>query len=133
MGISIYAAEWSEVMRGEEYLKKGEQFSLVYSKGKLIRSKLLSIRLMPNGLDYTRYGFIVGKRIGKAVVRNRVKRLLREISRQIPLKPGWDIVFFTNPETVAAGYNELMELTLSLLTRAQLLMENYEKTYPGAN
>ena len=120
-------------MRGEEYLTKKEQFSLVYTKGKLVRGKLFSIRIMPNRLDISRYGFIVSKRVGKAVVRNRIKRLLREISRQTPLKPGWDIVFFTSPKSAAAGYNELKELTLSLLSKAQLVVENYEKACPGAN
>lgn len=120
-------------MRGEEYLTKEKQFSLVYSKGRLIQGKLLSIRHMPNGLGISRYGFIVGKRVGKAVVRNRIKRLLREISRQTQIKPGWDIVFFTNPKSAVAKYNELKELTLSLLSKAQLLVENYEKTCPDTN
>ena len=44
-----------------------------------------------------------------------------------------DIVFFTNPKSAAAGYNELKELTLSLLSKAQLLVENYEKACPGTN
>lgn len=121
------------MMRGEEHLTKEKQFSLVYNKGRLIKGRLLSIRFIPNSLGISRYGFIVGKRVGKAVVRNRVKRLLREISRKIPLKQGWDIVFFTNPKSAAAGYDELKELTLSLLSKAQLLMENYEKACPGAD
>jgi len=120
-------------MRGEEYLTKEKQFSLVYNQGRLIQGWLLSIRLVPNSLEASRYGFIVGKRVGKAVVRNRVKRLLREILRQMQIKPGWDIVFFTNPKTADAGYNELKELTLSLLSKAQLLVENYEKPCPGAD
>jgi len=120
-------------MRGEEYLKKKEQFSLVYNKGRLIKGKLLSIRIMPNGLEYSRYGFIVSKRVGTAVARNRIKRLLREIARQIPLKPGWDIVFFTNPKTAGTGYNDLKELTLNLLAKVQVVVNNYEKTCTGTN
>lgn len=120
-------------MRGEEYLTKKEQFNLVYTEGKFIRGRLFSIRIIPNRLDISRYGFIVSKRVGKAVVRNRVKRLLREISRQAPLKPGWDIVFFTNPKSAVAGYDELKELTMNLLSKAHLIVENYEKSCPGAN
>ena len=120
-------------MRGEEYLKKEKQFNLVYNEGRFIKGRLLSIRFIPNNLDISRYGFIVGRRVGKAVVRNRVKRLLREISRQIHIKAGWDIVFFTNPNSAATSYNELKESTLSLLARAQLLVENYEKACPGTN
>jgi ribonuclease P protein component len=121
------------MMQGDKYLTKEKQFSLVYHKGRFIQGNLLSVKFMTNSLDISRCGIIVGKRVGKAVVRNRIKRLLREISRQIQLKPGWDIVFFTNPKSTAASYDELKELTLSLLSKAQLLMENYEKACPTTN
>ncbi len=120
-------------MRGEEYLKKGEQFKLVYNRGKLFKDKLLSIRSMPNGLEFSRYGFIVNRHVGKAVTRNRIKRLLREILRQIPLKPGWDLVLFSGPLTAEADYNKIKKTTLSLLSKARLILENYEKVYSHVN
>jgi hypothetical protein len=51
----------------------------------------------------------------------------------MPLKPGWDIVFYTNLKSAAAGYYELRDLTLSLLLKAQLLMENDEKACLNIN
>lgn len=120
-------------MKREEYLTTKEQYDLVYSAGRLFARKLLSMRLVPNGLNFSRYGFIVSKRVGKAVVRNRVKRLLREIMRQTSLKPEWDIVFYARPAIAGASFAELKKLILSLLLQAQLLMENYEKVCPGTN
>jgi len=120
-------------MRGEEYLTKERQFNLVYNEGRLLKDSLFSIRFIPNGQDIARYGFVVSKRVGKAIVRNRIKRLLREITRQMSLKPGWDLVFYTNPKSAKADYNKLKELTLRLLLRAQLLVENYEKVCPGTD
>jgi len=120
-------------MRGEEYLTKNEQYSAVYAGGRLISGGPLSIRYIPNELDFSRYGFIVSKRVGKAVVRNRVKRRLREILRQTALKPGWDVVFYTRPAAAAAGFDGLKGVTLGLLKKARLLMENYEKACPGAD
>ena len=79
---------------------------------------------MPNGLPLSRYGFSVGKRLGKAVARNRVKRLLREGMRLTPIKPGWDMVFIARSRASAANYHRLKEAMEELLARAGLLERN---------
>ena len=108
-------------MRGEGYLTKPEQYRLVYSKGKSWGNDLLVMKALPNGLAFSRYGLSVSKRIGKAVVRNRVKRMLREILRSKPLEPGWDIIFIARPLTANVNYAELEKTIDSLLSQAQLL------------
>ena len=113
-------------MKGEEYLTKPEQYALVYDKGRSWVSSLLVMKALPNGISSSRYGFSVSKRVGKAVVRNRVKRLLREILRITPLEPGWDIIFIVRPVAATTGYAELKKSVEGLLSRAQLLVGNYE-------
>jgi len=93
----------------------------------------LVMKALPNRLSFSRYGFVVSKRVGKAVERNRVKRLLREILRQTPIKPGWDIVFIARPRAAKTNFAELKSLVWSLVSQAQLLMENYEKTCLSTN
>lgn len=113
-------------MKGEEYLTKSNQYALVYKEGSSWVSSLVVMKALPNGLSLSRYGFSVSKRVGKAVTRNRVKRLLREILRLTPLKPGWDIIFIARPGAATIEYAELKKSIESLLSQAQLLMGNYE-------
>jgi len=113
-------------MRGEEYLTKPQQYALVYNKGSSWTSNLVVMKALPNGLSLSRYGFSVSRRVGKAVIRNRVKRLLREILRLTPLEPGWDIIFIARPAAASADYANLDKSVVGLLSRARLL-ETAEK------
>jgi len=82
-------------------LKRGE-FRRVYDEGQRRRGLLCAAFLRPNGLPETRLGITVPARVGGAVVRNRVKRRLREVFRlhRPSLPRGWDIVL--NPREAAA-------------------------------
>ncbi|TET17877.1 MAG: ribonuclease P protein component [Dehalococcoidia bacterium] len=108
-------------MLGEQHLTKRGQYALVYSEGRSWVSSLVVMKALPNGLTLSRYGFSVSRRVGKAVTRNRVKRLLREILRLTPLEPGWDIIFIARPVAATADYANLKESVRGLLLRAGLL------------
>ena len=108
-------------MRREEYLTKPQQYALVYSKGSSWVSELVVMRALPNGLTLSRFGFSVSKRVGKAVTRNRVKRLLREILRVLPVKSAWDVVFIVRPAAATADYSTLKSSVEGLLSKASLL------------
>ena len=64
------------------------------------------------------------------MVRNRVKRRLREIVRQTPLKPGWDIVIIARAAAAEADYGGLEKSARELLLRAGLITGEYEKVSP---
>lgn len=61
----------------------------------------------PNGLEATRVGYAIGKRVGGAVVRNRVRRRLKVILRSLPMAPGTDIVITAYPLARDAAFEEL--------------------------
>jgi len=84
-------------------------------------NRLLVIRVLPNGMDRSRFGFVVSKRIGGAVVRNKVKRRLREAVRLAPVKAGWDAIFIARRGVELADYQQLKQATENLLRRARLI------------
>jgi ribonuclease P protein component len=120
-------------MRGEEYLTRSEQYTLVYKKGNSWASDLMVMKALPNQLAQSRYGFSVGRRLGGAVVRNRAKRRMREILHSLPLQAGWDIIFIVRPKAAAASFASLEKTVRGLLSRAKILAREYEGACLRAN
>jgi ribonuclease P protein component len=108
-------------MRYKQRLTKRRDFAAVYRKGRALAHPLVVLRLLPNQLPYSRYGFVVSKTVGKAVVRNQVRRRLREGIRTLLVEPGWDIVVIARPKAAAADFHTLRRATAGLLSRAKVL------------
>jgi ribonuclease P protein component len=84
----------------------------------------LSLQAVSVSDDVTRCGFVVSKRVSlKAVVRNTVRRRLREIVRSLlpQLAPGHDLVLSARPAAAMATFEELDAAVRDLLTRAKIL------------
>jgi ribonuclease P protein component len=75
--------------RGQERLHKRRQYLDVYGRGRKIHCPHFVIYVLENGLDYHRLGITVSRKVGKAVVRNKIKRRLREVFRAN--KPNWNV------------------------------------------
>ena len=79
----------------------------------------------PNRSATNRVGITVSKRLGKAHVRNRVRRRLREVYRlnEDRFQPGWDIVVVARTKAIHAPFEKLTENYLSAAAKAGILKE----------
>jgi ribonuclease P protein component len=102
-------------------LKRPQDFAEVRRKGRSWSNSALVLVALPNGLEMSRFGFTVGKKVGNAVVRNRIKRRLREVARQSEVVRGWDLVVIARGEAASANFQALGLALTSLLRRARLL------------
>jgi ribonuclease P protein component len=85
----------------------------------------LIVRLACNNLPHNRYGFITAKRLGNAVVRNKVRRLLRESVRLLHpnLAPGFDVVIVARSPVVGESFLTVRNALEQTLRRAGMISD----------
>jgi len=106
-------------------LRRGEDFARLRRDGRAFHHRFMTVSLAANGLTYNRYGFITARHLGKAVARNRVRRLFREAVRQLhpQLQPGFDVVMIARKPLVEQPLAVVYRTVSELLNRAGLVME----------
>lgn len=104
-------------------LRDRSRFQQVRREGRCWTETLLVMCVLPNDLPYSRFGFSVSKRVGKAVVRNRIRRRMREVIRlrQSRIAPGFDMVFIARHPSAQATYGEIAQACEQALSRSHLL------------
>jgi ribonuclease P protein component len=103
-------------------LRKNTQFKRVYNEGKYFVEKFVVLYLAKNEDNISRVGYSVGKKVGNSVIRNRVKRRMREIIRKegIYFKNGLDLIFMARASSSDASFSEIKQNIDSLIKRARL-------------
>jgi len=105
----------------EARLLRRAEFDAVYREGRRRAGRHFTVFVRPNGLDRSRFGSSVKRQLGTAVVRNRIRRRIREIVRlhRAEIPPGWDAVIHPRPAVATANFaaleTELVQLLLAAL------------------
>jgi ribonuclease P protein component len=104
-------------------LRRGVEFQHVWDDGKSFSHPLVILRVRPNGMATCRFGFVAGKKIGKATVRNRAKRWMRESVRpRLPMiAPGWDLILIARNGAARSAFKEIDSAVEIVLRRAALI------------
>lgn len=112
-------------MRRRNRLYLNSDFQRLRTHGQVKRHPDLMISYLPNELADNRYGFITVKRLGNAVKRNRVRRLIREgVRLQNPhIQQGYDVIFIARPPIVGKPFHHVQRIVNDLFRRAGLVLK----------
>lgn len=115
------------MLRRRFRLCRAKDFEHLRRLGVIYKHPALSLSLATNHLPHNRYGFIIPKRLGKAVQRNRLKRQLREAIRRLHprLEVGYDLAFIARQMTMGHTTASLQGIMIELCRRAQILREDF--------
>ena len=86
------------------HIRRRPEFQQVYDTGTRLHGRLMTVFVLPRSDGRTRLGIAATKKLGGAVVRNRAKRLVREVFRQHVNPKGLDIVVVPRPALLDAPF-----------------------------
>lgn len=112
-------------MKFSSSLKLNHIFRRLYHTDGLA-SPYLVLYARKNRTGTNRVGITVSKKLGKAHIRNRARRRLREVYRlnEEKFQPGWDIVMVVRSRAISAPFDKLTESALSLAKKAGILKDD---------
>ena len=107
-------------------LSQANDFRRAKTEGQSKKHKLVVLLFVRNNLTTSRTAFVASKKVGNAVVRNRVKRLMRAGTADIwsEIKSGWDLIFYARAAGAKASFQDWVSAIQSLLREADLIIEN---------
>lgn len=113
------------MMRTTETICENRLFRRLYKTGKSVVTPLFVLYLRKNGLDKNRLGITTSKAVGKAVQRNRCRRVLREAYRLLEpeLRTGYDVILVARTRTGQVSMNAVKDMLQSVLERQGAMKE----------
>ncbi len=104
-------------------LSSPQEFAAFQGAGTTRSHPLLTVRFLRSDHGDTRFGLATGRKLGNAVVRNRVRRRLREALRVMApsFQPGWDVLIIARPTIVDADHDAVVGALHRTLVRGGVL------------
>ena len=90
-----------------EHVRRRADFERAYSSGSRIQARYMTVFVVPNGGGVARLGVAATRKLGPATVRNRAKRLAREVFRRHKPAEGVDVVVVPRREMLDALFSNL--------------------------
>lgn len=92
-----------------EIIKKNNHYRKIYGQGVSVADRFLVLYACFNGYNVPKFGFSISKKVGKAVERNRLRRLLKEVCRLNPqlFPEGYDYVFIVRREGAGLSFQQV--------------------------
>ena len=103
-------------------IKENRIFRKAYHKGKKEVTQNLVLYCIPNK-DLTRVGITVSTKVGKAVVRNRIRRLVRESWRTFCVKEGYDVIIVARTAAAKSDFHAIHKSLFELLSKSELIVK----------
>jgi ribonuclease P protein component len=111
-------------MKKEYRVKDNKEFQVIFKKGKSFANRQLVIYYRKKeDQSHFRVGLSVGKKIGNAVVRNRIKRFIRQAFHELEkeIKPSYDFIIIARQPTKEMEFFEVKKSLTHLLSKEKLL------------
>lgn len=104
-------------------LKKDADFRKIYKHGKSFANKYLVVYILKNNLNINRVGFSVSKKVGKSIIRNRVRRLLKEsyrLSCDENIEVGYDLIFIARIPSNESDYKTIHKAMINVIKKTKI-------------
>jgi len=104
-------------------LKKDTDFRKIYKHGKSFANKYLVIYILKNNLNINRVGFSVSKKVGNSIIRNKVRRLLKEsyrLSCDGNIEVGYDFIFIARIPCNESDYKTIQKSMINVVKKTKI-------------
>ena len=109
-----------------DFIKKNREFRYIYNHGESLANRHLVCYKYPKREETHRFGVSISGKVGHAVVRNRIKRQIKEILREFydEISDEYDIIFIVRVRCNEADFRQIRKSTYDILRKQKLIVRN---------